>query len=963
MISLPDLNENKPDLSAYSFPHLMDTDFPLLENVDVYEYENNFDYKRWSDRTKIYLCNVLWNSDYSNVVKFANDKERDDYFNHLEGYTVELNTAFNIAPNGATKVPIPYQVATRYNYMYVDLPIMTSEEEPINYENERRTHRYYYFINGIAQNSPNSTTLIVSPDNWTMYINNVDIPYLMLERGHAPMSVTDVESYLANPVEYNRYLLAPDFDFSSGSDLVKTAEFVPINNGEKYILFATTMSAEQIMNQQYPDEITLTTTPATFEDDLTRRNGYQYIVNDYVWETGNYDYNGITTETTSFQSSNNAIPNNMTMIAVPSKDAAHMFEYMSDVIPFFFKTIKACFMVDNTMFTKGNTINFCNTTCYLVEPAADSIIAAIHLNKEMFKFDEKYADITKLYTSPYSRIEVTDNNGTTKEFKIENSKDLKIRQATSIAFPYIKIQAYLTGVNGSDFSEYTWTRLDGSSVDKIMSGDDFGSYLWDWDIPTYALFVKGYDDAKTGNYLNQYIDRYNAIAEYHKSVGMDNTQYENAKAGADTTLQMTTNTANTENTNAINMANTIYNNSVASANTGHSNAYASANTAQTNTYNNANNNITNTAVDCARNSDLYSQWNVMENAVSIENVNKMTYDNALSNSITRYTTDADNDFATATMQASAVASVGSMVSGAMSHAGTAKPNTYGAIGSIVEGVGNLVAAGITQAATITKNEAIATATISANNLNRQRTVDMNRQVFFRTNTYNNDGTRTNNTAATNITANTAATMKTNADNTNATEKANADRTQSTSIANAGRTQNTSITNAGNTKNNSITNAGLNHDTSVSNSGYTRGTGVENAQITLEQRRISNQQKYNSSRLAAPVQYGTTSGDATLDAFERRGLQIKVRTQSDGNIAQAGDLMLRYGYALNQVWNVNDSGLLLMKHFTYWKASDIWINEGDGVNQDAQSDIQSAFESGVTVWSNPNEIGKVSIYDN
>ena len=132
---------------------------------------------------------------------------------------------------------------------------------------------------------------------------------------------------------------------------------------------------------------------------------------------------------------------------------------------------------------------------------------------------------------------------------------------------------------------------------------------------------------------------------------------------------------------------------------------------------------------------------------------------------------------------------------------------------------------------------------------------------------------------------------------------------------------------------------------------------------MEQKRQANQQQYYTAQLSAPTQFGSDNGDPTLDAFERKGLQVKVRTQSAGNIAQAGDLMLRFGYSLNQVWNVTDSGLNLMKHFTYWEAADIWINEGEGVNQDAQSDIQSAFERGVTVWANPNEIGKVSIYDN
>lgn len=957
---MSDYGENAPNLSAYAFPHLDDTNFPLLENVDVYEYQNNFDYSRWTDNTKIYLCNVLWNNDYSNVVKFKDDKARDEYFDSLDGYTVELQSAFNISPNGVVKVPIPHQVATRYNYMYVDLPVMTSEEEPINYENPRRTQRYYYFINGIAQNAPSSTTLVVAPDNWTTYINNVDIPYMMLERGHAPMASIDVDTYLANPMQNNQYLLAPDVDFANGADMVKDARFVPINNGEKYILFASTMSAEQIMNQTYPTPLSSVNTPATFAD-ASMRNGYQYIVNDYDWGIGDYDYNGMVTQTDSFQSANDAIPNNMTMVACPSVNASALFDYMSEHIPFFYKTIKACFMVDDTVFTKGQEFQFCNVTCYTVKPAADSVLSAIALSKEDFAYSYKYAEITKLYTSPYARIEVTDNNGTTKEFKIENTSNLEIHQATAIAFPYISIQAYISGINGSGYSTYSWRKISNDTDIKIMYDDDFGDYLWNWDIPTYALYVRGYDDFKASNYPAQYIARYNAIADYHKSVGMDNTQYENAKDSANTTQTMTNNSANTENTNAVNSANTIYTNNVASANTAHDNAYASANTAQTNTNNIANNNIANTAVDTARNSSVYDENRTLNISLMTSNNEKVNADATNANFATAVTTDIENQQTISTAVASGISSLTSGVAGATSHAGVG--NFAGAVGSVVEAVGNCVNTGLTASITTTANSAIASTTIDANrtNANNTNTTNFNNG----SNTYVTNGaiTRINNQAATTMTANTAATMKTNAANTAATEKANADRTQATTTANALRAKDTSVGNAGRTQGNAVANAKLNRDTAVDNSFYTRDTAVDNAKITLEQKRVSNQQQYYTSRLSAPVQYGADSGDPTLDAFERRGLQVKVRTQTDGNIAQAGDLMLRYGYALNQVWNVSDSGLMLMKHFTYWKASDLWINEGEGVNQGAQGDIQRAFENGVTVWNDPNMIGKVSIYDN
>ena len=57
------------------------------------------------------------------------------------------------------------------------------------------------------------------------------------------------------------------------------------------------------------------------------------------------------------------------------------------------------------------------------------------------------------------------------------------------------------------------------------------------------------------------------------------------------------------------------------------------------------------------------------------------------------------------------------------------------------------------------------------------------------------------------------------------------------------------------------------------------------------------------------------------------------------------------------------GFNYMKHFTFWKAEDIWINDGSGVANIATKTIGDILLKGVTVWKNPNEIGMVSIYDN
>lgn len=962
-----------------NFPHLSDTNFPDLDNIDVYKYQNNFDYNRWKNDTQIHMCNVLWNSDYKDVVKFDTDEIRDNYFDNIINKAVKLQTVFHTPPVDTIKVPIPYGVATKYNYCWVDLPIMTSENEKLNYEQTDRYRRYYYFINSVTQLAPSSSQLNVKIDSWITFINNVNISYMMLERGHAPMSITDVDSYLKNPLNNNKFLLAPDVDFSNNFDIVKTSDFIPVNNGTKYILISSTMSVDYIKSYIIPTKLSNTNTPATYSDSSSR-NGYQYIVNGYEWNLGGYDLNNSFTDSSPFQSTDNITPNNTCTFAVKAIDASKFFSSISEISPFIFKTFKACYMVDDTMFEKDEEISFFNVSIYTVKEVRDSILYNLSLTRDTFKFDDKYKEITKLYTFPYSRIEVTDNNGNTKSFKIENTSDVKLIKDVSLAFPYLSIQTYLIGINGSGSTSYKWKRLNDSENDKKNYSDDFGEYLWTWDIPTYALYVRGYDVYKSDNFATQTKTRYDAIAEYHRSVASYNTQYQNAVDSANNTYNMSVNSANTEYTNSCNMADTAHQNSYNSAQTGQdnnnasadteqSNANASANTANANANNNANLIVTNNSVQVGANSTMTNRSNTASVNTTTDNNGLNSATQAWDAGLTYAMTDATNTYTEITGLTNAVTG---FANGAISGAVAGGP-AGAAIGALTS-IPNAIAAGVTTYATISKNSTQASATVSNTQSKVNETNNNNNNVVTETVTCATSNTETHNTAMTTQTENTSGTEKTNAANTNNTAHANAARTRDTSVANAQRTkdtsntnadnlQSTTKTNAGNTKSNSINNANINRNVLNANSGYTRDTSVTNAQITMEQKRIDNQQIYKAHQLDAPVSYGNNSGDMTLDEMERRGLQIKIRTERDSDISQAGDLMLRFGYYLNQAWDVKKTGLNLMKHYTYWKVADMWINQGEGVNQDSLIDIQDAFFRGVTVWKNPDEIGKVTIYGN
>ena len=129
-----------------------------------------------------------------------------------------------------------------------------------------------------------------------------------------------------------------------------------------------------------------------------------------------------------------------------------------------------------------------------------------------------------------------------------------------------------------------------------------------------------------------------------------------------------------------------------------------------------------------------------------------------------------------------------------------------------------------------------------------------------------------------------------------------------------------------------------------------------------QKQLEADYQYRNARLHAPVTYSKYSGSFEQDAYKRRGVRFNVRTQPKSIIAQTGDAFLRFGYALHRVWDMAN-GFHYGKHFTFWKAEDIWINDGKGVTNAATNTIAQILLKGVTVWNNPDEIGTVGIYDN
>lgn len=164
----------------------------------------------------------------------------------------------------------------------------------------------------------------------------------------------------------------------------------------------------------------------------------------------------------------------------------------------------------------------------------------------------------------------------------------------------------------------------------------------------------------------------------------------------------------------------------------------------------------------------------------------------------------------------------------------------------------------------------------------------------------------------------------------------------------------------NTVNASNGNATASYNTATGNAARTRNQAVTNAKRSMLTTRDNATNTYRDMYNQPPAPVGAYSGDPWPDEMAQRAYTIKVRTQTKSALMQAGMYMLRYGIASNKLYS--EPNLTPCRHFTYWRASDVWLICGKATNE-ALDGIRTMLTTGVTIWMNPDEIGGDYVADN
>lgn len=457
------------------FPHLTangnESDFPNIANVKTYDYDNKIDYSRFDNvQMNITLCKVPWDmgeahvgnrtiSGIGNVVWFGDKETRDKWFDTIpDSECYRFATKYKeLHRDNSIVVPIPFDAAARYNYVAVEYEPFASTGDLLEYEENGGLENWYWFVREVEFLAPNSTRLHLLNDAWQTFIYDMDIPYMMLERGHYGMAQTTIAKYLKNPIANNSYLLARE-ELEPNAPRIGTSTHEHVfNTGTMYAVVITSANATSAWGSKSGGD----------------------------WHTP------------STQGYNQGVPTYRAFAVAAGSFSSFVSNMVADV-PQFMQTVQAVCFIGSSLLDLGTSFTFCDTTCYNV--GATYKRATVHqLAKDDFGYGESYANIAKLYTYPYAVIVVTDSNGDETEIRIEDTNGkIELDYCLSLVYPWLQIDGAITSTGKTARRNISFANV---SNRNMPIGGNWFDMLVQYEIPTFGLYESA---AKVNDYATHF---------------------------------------------------------------------------------------------------------------------------------------------------------------------------------------------------------------------------------------------------------------------------------------------------------------------------------------------------------------------------------------------------------------------------------------------------------------------------
>lgn len=496
------------------FPHLeTGSDFPNVGNIDVYKYDNDFDYTRYDAvQMDLTVCKVPWDmgeahignrtiSGIGNVVYFDSKAERDEWFAAIpddECYRWSTKSR-ELHRDNMIVIPVPFNVASLYNYVYVHHHEMASDGSPVEYETDGGLRDWFYFIREVEFLAPNSTRLHLMPDAWQTFIYDINIPYMVLERGHAPLFEVLADEYLQNPKAHCAGLLAED-SYYGDTDIAQMQYRNIYNIGTMLaVMFTTSDLLGDWGTLNDPDD----------------------------WQV-------------PVSHSLNTGAGSVKAYGIAASSLSAFLDTMDLAVPQFLQTVQGVAFISENLVTKAATQTVQGFTVHRLasEYRTDTLF---HLRKSDFGYPARYANLAKLYTYPYSFLRMSDTNGNEIDIHIENTDGgIDLHSKLSLLFPYVNITAYINNIgNAAQRTVYYRTA---ETMAMVVAGNWLDT-LMRFDVPCFGALQSAF----VSNYYSEHWNYDQQAVAYTNAY---DSEYANADTAiSNTALQTTANTSITTRSN------------------------------------------------------------------------------------------------------------------------------------------------------------------------------------------------------------------------------------------------------------------------------------------------------------------------------------------------------------------------------------------------------------------------------
>lgn len=492
------------------------------------DFGTTFNYAVWTPNTVVKLCNVPWNSDYRDIVRFSDHATLESYIDNISGPSVTVGKMTLARAGDPIRLNLPFNACYKYNYIRVSNPTLPitahyTDDNGVNTSISDSPKVLYYFIMSVDYIAPNTTQLTIQLDVWQTFNFSIAFGNCYIEQGHIGV---------ANSNQFN----------NKGRDYLTVPEGLEI--GEEYCV-----------NQTWATDLKTSKIPGDPQDNervLAHPWVVMGIAADVTADPGDTTKPNLSLYNPDSTGTEN-LPNGFDVLIFPAQELFMNFIANFAKTPWITQTIQFITLIPPINASEDNFkgVQIWNTdldsawvgapVCYRyynstngfpgVMESYDMTVANVFRDWALSFIPDRYKYLKKLLVYPYCLFEITTYNATPLILKPELIPDddvnVEIYQHVAPPNPRWAIVPL----------HYNATGTEGNHVDGEFL--DFATYISNF--PQFTVMNNGYLQYLGSNAASIAYQERSANWGQQKALHGASTAYENVGSGTQATSRFTAN--------------------------------------------------------------------------------------------------------------------------------------------------------------------------------------------------------------------------------------------------------------------------------------------------------------------------------------------------------------------------------------------------------------------------------------